>query len=304
MQSHRLFSARPILFGIIILLNIVGCSNFKTQPPQDDSTQIRNTVLEKLFLSIPTNLTKKETSQLLDDYLRDSLIWNVNDYSYHADNFEQILAEVNFGEVNYRFDTNLIVKMNDSIYDNTDPVVFLIFYNQKLLSLELEIHEPVIFEESNMKALGDSITAMYTNKYGQPSLRNKRLDTFDLGNINHEIDINETHLSDGRIQRRWKENVKSELTEWTFLNVRIKIIISQYKEYLSLNYKKEKPTELIWETVHIFYINNSTVADYEQDIKDYRNSIELQNIEKEKQKRIKDSLKNIKTGNIYIDQNI
>ena len=146
MQSRRLISSVLILFSITIISNIIGCTNSKTQSTQDDSNKISDTVLENLFLSIPTNLTQIEASQLLEDYLRDSLIWNVSNYSYQANNFEQILAKVNFGDVNYRFNTSFIVKMKDSIYEDTDPVVYMILYNRKLLALELEIRKPVILE--------------------------------------------------------------------------------------------------------------------------------------------------------------
>ena len=304
MKAPRLLSIVIVLLSIVFSLNIIiCCSKPKNQKPQNNLPQIKDTVLENLFLSIPIDLTRIEASQLLEGYVRDSIIWKVSDYSYRANNFEQILAEVNFGDVNYEFKTNFIVKMNKTTYNDTDPTVYLIFYNQKLLALELEIRDLVISKESTIKELSDSISSMYTRKYGEPTLKNKRLETYLLENIEHEIDIDETPMSDG-IMRRWKENVKSELTEWTFINAKIKIITSQYKEYFSLNYKKEEPTEYIWETVHIFYINTSTVAQHDQDIKDYRDSIELQNMEKEKENRIKDSLKNIQRSNIYIDQHI
>lgn len=303
---------RPYIFpsivtwvlGIISFMFIYSCSNSKTQNIQDNPGHDKEIILNKFFLSIPMDLTKDDAFQLLDNYEKDSLIRDMSDYSYRANNFEQILAEVDFGDVNFRFDTNFIVKMNDNISEDTDPVAYLIFYNQQLLALELEIRDFVIYEKSTIKTLSDSITSMFSQKYGQPSLRNKRLDTFDLGNINHEIDINETKMSDGSISRRWKENVKSELTEWIFQNAIIRIITSQYKEYLALNYKKEKPTEYTWDSIHIFYINTSTVANHDQDLTNYMDSLELLNKQKEIENKLQDSIKNVRNSMTYDDQYI
>lgn len=303
MRPHNFFSIMLTLIGVSLFLSFNGCSGSNIQKAQDDSTQIKDTVLGEFFLSIPSNLTRNEASKLIEDYVKDSLIYEVNDYSYCANNFEQILAEVNYGDVNYHFETNFVIKTNDKFYKNTKPVGSLIFYKDKLLSLELEIKRSEIIGSPNIQELNDSIISMYIRKYGEPSLKNEDMDTYILGEINSEIDLETTDL-DNRLMRTWKENIKSTLTEWTFLNARIKIITSRYKEYLALNYKKEKPTEYIWNTIHIFYINTSTTEERDQDIKNYEDSIELLERQKERANRIKDSLNNIDKIKIYRKQRI
>ena len=251
---------------------------------EESNVEPRDTTISSMFLDIPVSITLNDCSTFMNNLAKDSTIWDgwFMEGGIKSD-FEQREAGVSFASKEYCFKSKFSLHVGKDEYKTLTPRSSIFFYNNIFLALEI----PLL--TNNYEGVLD----LYQSKYGPPQILKKDLDEI-YGKTDEYIFYEYDYYTGKKVvsQCGWKDGIRSNLTEWVFNNLTIKIIYSTYAYHT------------ISHDVYVFYINHDAIENFHENIKQEQHNREL--IEKQEllEQRKRDSIENQKSKIQYNSQTI